>query len=271
MISLKRNSKGSLVEATGMRSKSSTMYIPKQTEVFKISRSKFSDFLSCRRCFYLDRVKGLVSPSMPGWTLNETTDLLLKKEFDICRDAQESHRILKKFNLHHIIPYQHESMDLWRDALHHGLQFQLDDTNILLQGGIDDLWYDTYDEKVIVVDYKSQASRQPVTTDEYLAGVYHQGYKIQLDFYAFLLLNMGFEVSPIGYFFVCNADRNAAAFEGKLTFEETLVPYNWEIDWLYTELAAMIATLNAEEIPSGSPACENCAYTFARSAIEDAL
>ena len=26
---------------------------------FRLSRSKFSDFLTCKRCFYLDQVKGL--------------------------------------------------------------------------------------------------------------------------------------------------------------------------------------------------------------------
>ena len=93
MISLKRNNKGELVPATGLRNRESSIYSPNQTEQFKISRSKFNDFLTCKRCFYLDRVKGLISPSMPGWTLNETTDILLKKEFDVCREMQTPHPI----------------------------------------------------------------------------------------------------------------------------------------------------------------------------------
>ena len=97
MISLKRNSKGELVPATGLRTKLSSMYVPNQIEGFKISRSKFNDFLKCKRCFYLDRVQGLVSPSTPGWTLNQATDLLLKKEFDECREQQIPHRIFEKF------------------------------------------------------------------------------------------------------------------------------------------------------------------------------
>ena len=72
MISLKRNSKKELVPATGLRTRSSSVYSPNQKEDFKISRSKFNDFLTCQRCFYFDRVKGVVSPSTPGWTLNET-------------------------------------------------------------------------------------------------------------------------------------------------------------------------------------------------------
>ena len=99
MISVKRNSKGVLVRATGLRSRDSSIYVPKQTEPFRISRSKFNDFLTCKRCFYLDRVKGLVSPSMPGWTLNETTDVLLKKEFDLCREKQIPHRSFKELGL----------------------------------------------------------------------------------------------------------------------------------------------------------------------------
>ncbi|MDP6065170.1 MAG: hypothetical protein QGI49_10335, partial [SAR202 cluster bacterium] len=107
MINLKRNSKGVLVRATGLRSRDSSIYVPKQSEPFRISRSKFNDFLTCKRCFYLDRVKGLVSPSMPGWTLNETTDLLLKKEFDLCREKQVPHRIFEELGLKGVVPFKH--------------------------------------------------------------------------------------------------------------------------------------------------------------------
>ena len=96
MIDLKRNSKKELVTATGIRSRVSSVYVANQENDFKVSRSKFHDFLTCKRCFYLDRVKGLDAPGTPGWTLNETTDLLLKKEFDICRKNQIPHEIFKK-------------------------------------------------------------------------------------------------------------------------------------------------------------------------------
>ena len=78
MISLKRNNTGSLIPATGLRNRETSIYRPNQTEDFRVSRSKFSDFMTCRRCFYLDRVKGLDEPGMPGWALNSATDELLK-------------------------------------------------------------------------------------------------------------------------------------------------------------------------------------------------
>ena len=86
MISLKRNGKGQLVKAKGLRTRSSTIYNPNQEEDFAISRGKFSDFLNCPRCFYIDRVTGIISPGTPPWTLNALTDTLLKDEFDECRE-----------------------------------------------------------------------------------------------------------------------------------------------------------------------------------------
>ena len=268
MISLKRNTKGVLVEAPGLRSTASSIYVPGQPEPFKISRSKFNDFLTCKRCFYLDRVKGLISPSMPGWTLNETTDRLLKKEFDLCRTKQIPHRLFEEFGLNDTVPFEHADLDLWRDSLHHGLLYPVENSNIVLHGGIDDIWFDQLQEKLIVVDYKSQASSRSVTPEDYLAGTYRQGYKIQLDFYAYLLTKMGFDVSPVGYFYVCNADRDAPAFNGQMIFEETLVPYEWSIGWIDPKVWEMIDLLNSHNLPEKNSSCENCAYAHQRAAIE---
>tara|TARA_Y100001960_G_scaffold107231_1_gene115214 strand:- start:2965 stop:4011 length:1047 start_codon:yes stop_codon:yes gene_type:complete len=271
MISLKRNNKGELVPATGLRTRASSIYIPNQTDPFKISRSKFSDFLTCQRCFYLDRVKGLASPSMPGWTLNETTDLLLKKEFDACRANQTPHRIFSRFGLDHVVPFQHEDMDKWRNSLQHGLQIQFKDTNIILQGGVDDIWLDKNTSKLIVVDYKSQANSRQVNTEDYLSNVFHQGYKVQMDFYAYLLTEMGFEVFPTSYFYVCNADRSADSFDSKMKFYETLVPYELDTGWIEEKVIEMISLLNSEELPEINDSCENCAYAHQRSNKENGV
>ena len=98
MIDLKRNNRNELVKATGLRTRSSSSYSPNQKGEFKISRGRLSNFITCKRCFYLDRVKGLDAPGTPGWTLNETTDLLLKKEFDYCRERQIPHRLFIENN-----------------------------------------------------------------------------------------------------------------------------------------------------------------------------
>jgi hypothetical protein len=176
--------------------------------------------------------------------------------------------VFEQFRLEGVVPYQHEDLDLWRDSLHHGLQYQLEDSNIILHGGVDDIWFDQRQEKLIVVAYKSQASGVPVTTDNYLAWVYHQSYKTQLDFYAYLLTKMGFDVSPVGYFYVCNADREASGFNGRLMFQETLVPYEWSIDWIDPKVQEMIDLLNSHDLPERTESCENCAYAHQRALME---
>ena len=45
---------------------------------FRLSRSKFSDYLTCKRCFYLEQVKGLKSLDTLPFTLNNAVDALCK-------------------------------------------------------------------------------------------------------------------------------------------------------------------------------------------------
>ena len=95
-------------DAVSFRTRKSSIYDKKSNAPFKISRSKFFNFLSCKRCFYLDRVKGLKEPSMPGWALNVAVDELLKKEFDLYREEQKPHPIMVKHNLN-FVPYKHKT------------------------------------------------------------------------------------------------------------------------------------------------------------------
>ena len=189
MVSIKRNTKGELQEAVGIRSKPSSMYSPGLNTAFKISRSKFSDFLDCPRCFYLDRVKGLQSPSMPGWSLNSTVDELLKKEFDYYRAKKEPHPIFIENNLS-FIPFQHEDIDHWRNSLKGGISYEDKDTNLIIHGGVDDIWFDTQSEELVVADYKAQSSSAPLEPELYLESPYRQGYKRQMDIYVHILRKM---------------------------------------------------------------------------------
>ena len=79
---------------------------------------------------------------------------------------------------------------------------------------------------------------------------------------------MGFYVSHTGYFYVCNGDRNAPEFNGRIAFEETLVPYKWNVDWIDGKLSEMLQVLNSTELPEVNPSCENCAYACQRANIE---
>ena len=166
----------------GFRSRKKSFYQKSSNEPFTISRSKFSDFIDCPRCFYLDRVKGLKEPSMPGWALNSAVDDLLKKEFDIHRKNKTPHPIMKEHNLN-FIPFDHPDIDKWREPLSSGISYLNKDTNLIIKGGIDDVWYNFDNKELVVVDYKAQSSKIPVETKTYLEGKYHKGYKRQMDIY----------------------------------------------------------------------------------------
>ena len=160
-MGLKRDSKGNLVEVNPLRNRKGSVYKKGTNEPFKISRSKFSSFLDCKRCFYLDRVKGLKEPGMPGWSLNVAVDELLKKEFDLLRSQKKPHPIFKKHNLN-FIPFEHEELDNWRNSLSGGISYLDKDTNLEIHGGVDDIWYDLDKEELVVVDYKAQSSNTKV-------------------------------------------------------------------------------------------------------------
>ena len=284
MISLKRNTKGLLVKAEGKRKRTYTIYSPGQSQDFSLSRSKFDDYMSCKRCFYLNVVKALISPSNPPYKLNTLTDTLLKKEFDKCRDEKKPHRIFEKYNLSHFIPFNpgtekvfkktenkyviKNKIDIWRDSLHAGLQHRFKDTNIILKGGIDDVWFNTKTDEVIVADYKSQEDQSGVNQDNYFESQYKEGYKRQLDFYAYLLKGMGYKVSSDAYLYICNAKEVDDGFHGKMLFDEFLIHYKIKTDYIENEIQGMIDLMNSKKMPNSHVSCENCAYARQRFEID---
>ena len=265
-MGLKRDSKGNLAEVNPLRSRKGSIYKKGTNETFKISRSKFSSFLECKRCFYLDRVKGLKDPGIPGWSLNIAVDDLLKKEFDFFRDKNKPHPVFKKHNLN-FIPYQHEKLDYWRNSLRGGISYLDKDTNLEIHGGVDDIWYDLDSKKLVVVDYKAQSTNTAVETSAYLNSIYHQGYKIQMDIYVHILRKMGFEVSDTSYFYVCNAEKDFVKFDGKLNFTVTLVPYITDTSWVQKSIKDMKKTLELEQVPEINRSCEKCMYLLGGNSL----
>ena len=94
-----------------------------------------------------------------------------------------------------------------------------------------------------------------ITTKDYLEDPYHKGYKVQIDFYSYLLTSMGFDVHPTSYFLVCNAIRVLNNFNKVVKFDEYLIPYDWNNDWV-EENSNMIETMNCDKIPDSDPFVE---------------
>ena len=252
-----------------------------------LSRSKFDDYKKCKRCFYLINSKGLIPPSTPQFTMNSTTDKLLKKEFDLCREKQKSHKFLIKKKLEHIVPYKNDEiatnvygdqilysktkhpykkMDAWRTN-YHGLQTRFKNTNIILYGSVDDIWLDTKNNSLIVVDYKSQANSTQVTQENYFSDDYKEGYQRQLDFYNYLLKqqNLNLNISEDAYLYVVNTRGQENEFDNKLLFEASLIHTKVKTDYLENEIEEMIKVFKSKDVPSSEIKCKNCAYARQRS------
>jgi CRISPR/Cas system-associated exonuclease Cas4 (RecB family) len=244
-----------------MTARFSNKYDPAGEKPFRMSRSKIDLYVQCPRCFYLDRRLGISRPSMPAFTLNNAVDTLMKKEFDIHRAAGTKHPLMEHYHID-AVPLAHEKMDEWRDALRRGVQFVDPDTNFNVTGGVDDIWVNPAGE-FIVVDYKATSSPYEVK----LEGKWKEGYKRQMEVYQWLLRKNGFAVSPLGYFVYCNGSTDRAAFDAKLEFDVTILPYTGDDAWIPTTLRAMKTCLDADTPPVPGDECEHCAYVAAAADI----
>ena len=253
--------------ANGFRIRKSSIYQKGNNEPFVISRSKFSNFIDCPRCFYLDRVKGLKEPSMPGWSLNSAVDELLKKEFDFHRKEKTPHTIMVENKLN-FIPFDHPEINKWRDSLTGGISYLDEQTNLIIKGGVDDIWFNQDTKELIVVDYKAQSTNYAVEPKSYLESKFHQGYKRQMDIYVHILKNMNFKISNTTYFLVCNAEKSFKKFNEKLNFTVTLIPYIANPSWIPDKIKQMKEILESENIPEFNENCERCTYLFCGNEIK---
>ncbi len=122
------------------------------------------------------------------------------------------------------------------DSLKGGISYHDEDTNLIIQGGVDDVWFDLDTNQLVVADYKAQSTKYDVEKDSYLRSQYHQGYKMQMDIYVHILRKMGFKVSDTTYFMVCNGVKTRDSFNAKMDFDITLVDYEADTSWVQKQI-----------------------------------
>jgi len=236
------------------------LFEPNSVKPFKLSRSKIELFMSCPKCFYVDRRLGVGRPPGFPFALNSAVDTLLKKEFDIHRAKNKAHPLQKKYGID-AVPVSHDQLDEWRENFK-GIQFHHKPTNLIITGAIDDLWQNSKGE-YIVVDYKATSKKEDITK---LNKGWQIGYKRQMEIYQWLLRQNGYKVSDNGYFVYCNGRTDLKAFDGKLEFDITLIPYKGNDNWVEQSIITAHKCLVDERIPMENPNCDYCAY---RDAVLD--
>lgn len=239
------------------------LFDPSSKSPYSLSRSKIDFFFECRRCFYLDRRRGISRPSIPAFTLNSAVDKLLKKEFDILRRSGETHELMKKYKID-AIPFKHPELNVWRDDMYRyvGASVFHPSTNLTICGIVDDIWVDPKGN-LIIVDYKATSTTKEISLEDR----WKQGYKRQMEVYQWIFKKKGFDVSDTGYFVFANALRSPDKFDGKLEFDLSILPYTGDDSWIEPILKEIKSTLMSDEIPVGGD-CEYCNYRNKASLIE---
>ncbi|MBI3495563.1 PD-(D/E)XK nuclease family protein [Candidatus Berkelbacteria bacterium] len=238
------------------------LYEPRGTAPFRLSRSKIDLFLQCPRCFYFDRRLGVPQPPSYPFSLNTAVDKLLKKEFDIHRANGTPHPLMQQYGID-AVPLAHEKINEWRDALRGGVAYHHGATNLLLTGGVDDIWINPKGE-LIVAEYKSTSKDQEVTLD----ADWQISYKRQMEFYQWLLRKNGFKVSDTGYFVYCNGNTDKQAFDGKLEFDIKIIPYKGDDSWVEKTVNAAYQCLMSDTLPPAGDDCDFCKYREAVTGAE---
>lgn len=225
--------------------------------------------MDCPRCFYLDRKLGIGRPDVPPYTLNSAVDALLKKEFDIHRLDGNSHPLMDVYGID-AIPFMHEKMDIWRHNFT-GLQVLDKATNMIIFGAVDDIWQDNNTKELIIVDYKSTSTDKEINLDD----EWKIGYKRQMEIYQWLARHTedleGYKISSRGYFVYCNGLKDKDAFDGKLEFSISVIPYDGDDTWIEPVIKKIHECLMSDEIPKGSDDCDYCRYRKEAKKVEGYL
>ena len=84
-----------------------------------------------------------------------------------------------------------------------------------------------------------------------------------MEIYQWLLRQNGYKVSNTGYFVYCNGDKDKKAFDAKLEFNITLIPYKGNDSWVEKTIVEAHKCLNGNKIPEAGVDCDYCKYVKA--------
>lgn len=239
-------------------------YKPGQVVPFKISRSKIELYMQCPRCFWLDARLKITRPNTPPFNINKAIDELFKKEFDSYRSQKKPHPLMVEFGVD-AIPYQHDSLDQWRENFV-GVVAVHKPTNLHVFGAVDDLWVDP-EGTVIVVDYKATAKAKEVD----ISSDWQISYKRQMEVYQWLLRQNGLTVNDTGYFVYTNGRMDRDGFHDRIEFRTKVIPYTGNAAWVEPTIEKMKQCMDGDMPAVGMAAmggeCDYCLYAKARTTL----
>ena len=248
---------------------------PKHPAPYELSRSRVENYIKCKACFWLEQIHRVKPPDFPAFTINTTTDILLKRDADAVR-GKSTLPIWEAHGLGRMIPFEHEHLENWTKSTLYGTNETYfnavhDASNIKLGGGLDDVFLNTETDQIHIVDYKSTAQgtkspekyiKKPVSLDD----PWKISYKRQMDMYVWVARQKGFDVSDTGYFVYVDAqhkdikgmliDEDPA--KAWMVFDTSIIPYDADTSWVEPTLLEIKQFLmNQETCPQHTPKGES--------------
>jgi len=243
---------------------------PTNVNAYELARGRVENFIKCKACFWLEQVKGVKPPAIPSFTINTTTDILLKRDADQFR-GKSSPPIWQAHGLGHLIPFEHEDLENWTDSMQYGLNDHYfntvhEETNIKFGGGLDDVFYNTETGQIHIVDYKSEAqgTRSPEKYKPEPSSIekpWKKGYKRQMDMYIWIARAKGFDVSSTGYFLYVNGQHKGKdgmlskedPTKAMMEFDAIIISYEADTSWIEPTLIEIKDfLLNQKDCPEHS-------------------
>jgi len=208
----------------------------------RLSRSKLDEFLLCPRCFWLN-IHGKGPPAGFPMGIYIVMDSLQKKYYDKHRNKGFPPMLKDKF------PFKLAEEKLAK-SFRRGIEFRDDELNVVLFGKMDDCFVDEKG-RLVVIDNKTSSSEPK---DEF-----EDGYKFQLETYAFLLKKNGFKVNENGYLIYYIIDKEND-FENGIRFNVKPKKFRLDTEHIHKVFKEAVLTARRSNPPKPHEECEMCMW-----------
>ena len=210
------------------------------------SWSDIGTFLRCPRCFYSAKKleMKLDSLSDEAFALEKQIDSYLKRDFDRYRNERKLHPIM--VNSEAVRLLKHEKLSIWREPISSadrynkgGIQYHDAWSNLMVYGGVDDVWVNDRGE-FIIVDYKATVKNSVKVNSLY---------KKQLEFYAWIFKKNNYPVSLVGYILFCKLQSSQDFSNWMLNFELELMECALDDSWVEETINNALICLDSTQLP----------------------
>ena len=186
----------------------------------------------------------------------------LSRRYFAHRENATAHPLMTSVGID-AVPFRHPELEIWRSNFK-GIRIPHPASGFELFGAIDDLWQENQTRRLLVVDYKATSKDAEVSLDAEWQG----GYRRQVEFYQWLLMQKGFEVSPTAWFVYANGCKDRPGFDARLEFRISMLPHEGNIDWIEETVLEAKKVLDQETAPERDQECPYCSFAARESQVQ---